>query len=166
VIGVRICRSKYTQLDGERARRVGGRWNSLGVPVVYMASSLSLSILEILVNLGRIRDLDDYILLTAEFDQDLITDIDDQEFPTVPDGSKSQLYDLYGIPRARTQRLGDDWVQDPHRGILSVPSAVLPGRLEPAPKERIYVFSPRLIEAGRVVLRTRQSFRFDPRLNR
>jgi hypothetical protein len=122
--------------------------------------------LEILVNLGHIRDLDDYILLTAEFDQDLITDIDDQEFPTVPDGPKSQLYDLYGIPRARTQRIGDDWVQDPNRGILSIPSAVLPGRLEPGPKERIFVFSPRLTEDGRVVSRARQSFRFDPRLGR
>jgi RES domain-containing protein len=76
VIGVRVCRSKYAELDGEGARRVGGRWNSPGVAAVYMASSLSLAVLEVLANLGSVRHLDDYLFVVAEFGDDLISDID------------------------------------------------------------------------------------------
>ena len=40
-------------MDGEGARRVGGRWNSPGRCVVYMAQSVSLAVLENLVHMGR-----------------------------------------------------------------------------------------------------------------
>ena len=42
----RVCRSIYARLDGEGARRLGGRWNSPERVVVYMADSISLAVLE------------------------------------------------------------------------------------------------------------------------
>ena len=42
----RLCRSSYPAYDGEGARRVGGRWNSRGVRVLYMSENRSLAVLE------------------------------------------------------------------------------------------------------------------------
>jgi len=48
----RLCRSSYPAYDGEGARRVGGRWNSKGVRVLYMSENRSLAVLEVLVHLS------------------------------------------------------------------------------------------------------------------
>ncbi|HXB69720.1 MAG TPA: RES family NAD+ phosphorylase [Candidatus Acidoferrales bacterium] len=42
----RVCRSIHARLDGVGAMRAGGRWNSPGKRVVYMAESISLAVLE------------------------------------------------------------------------------------------------------------------------
>lgn len=49
----RVCRSIHVRLDGEGAKRVGGRWNSPGRAVVYMAQSISLAVLENLVHMSK-----------------------------------------------------------------------------------------------------------------
>jgi RES domain-containing protein len=49
----RVCRARHARLDGEGARRVGGRWNSAGRAVVYMAESIALAVLENLVHMKR-----------------------------------------------------------------------------------------------------------------
>ncbi len=49
----RVCRRIWPRLDGEGAKRVGGRWNTPGRPVVYMAESIALAILENLVHLSK-----------------------------------------------------------------------------------------------------------------
>src|SRR3954471_12928197 len=46
----RLARRAYAALDGEGARRAGGRWNSPGLPAVYTSSALSLCVLELLVH--------------------------------------------------------------------------------------------------------------------
>lgn len=48
----RVCRARYARLDGEGAKRVGGRWNSPG-RAVYMAERIALAVLENLVHLSR-----------------------------------------------------------------------------------------------------------------
>jgi RES domain-containing protein len=51
----RVCRARYARLDGEGARLVGGRWNSPGSAVVYMAERVALAVLENLVHMIRRR---------------------------------------------------------------------------------------------------------------
>ena len=46
----RICRGGSRRLDGEGARLYGGRWNSEGVPVVCLSTSLALAAMEYLVH--------------------------------------------------------------------------------------------------------------------
>jgi RES domain-containing protein len=60
----RICKAKYSDLDGEGARLYGGRWNNAGIAIVYTASSLALAILETRVHLRRLPV--DYVRLTIE----------------------------------------------------------------------------------------------------
>ena len=50
----RVCRWIYANLNGEGARRVGGRWNSQGRPVVYMGQTVALAVLENLVHPPKI----------------------------------------------------------------------------------------------------------------
>ncbi|HEV2122738.1 MAG TPA: RES domain-containing protein, partial [Chloroflexota bacterium] len=61
----RILKAKYREqpLSGEGARRVGGRWNHRGVPLVYLAESIALATLEILVHLQDTETLPKYALV-------------------------------------------------------------------------------------------------------
>src|SRR5690606_13751278 len=48
----RLSKFNYADdLSGTGARLYGARWNSIGVPMVYFASSRSLALLEVLVHL-------------------------------------------------------------------------------------------------------------------
>ena len=40
----RVCRARYARLDGTGAQLAGGRWNSPGRAVVYMAESIALAV--------------------------------------------------------------------------------------------------------------------------
>src|SRR5271169_3442797 len=57
--------SNLRRLDGDGARRVGGRSNSPGQPVVYMAQSVALAVLENLVHMSRQDYPTGYVVVTA-----------------------------------------------------------------------------------------------------
>jgi RES domain-containing protein len=61
----RVCRARYARLDGEGARLVGGRWNSPGRAVAYMAESVVLAILENLVHMPRQDFRSGYVCVAA-----------------------------------------------------------------------------------------------------
>jgi RES domain-containing protein len=65
MIGWRLCRRPHADLDGEGARPFGGRWNSSGRPVVYLAEHPALATLEVRVHLDLPLDLlpADYVLV-------------------------------------------------------------------------------------------------------
>jgi len=50
VLAWRICRRAHRALDGEGARRYGGRWNTAGRPVIYASTNRALAVLELLVH--------------------------------------------------------------------------------------------------------------------
>ncbi len=104
----RLCRERFADLIGEGARLHGGRWNSPGRPLLYMASSAALALLEVRVHLDLPPELlpDDYVLLTI--------DLDDLPFEDVP------------AAPAASQALGDDWLREQRTPVLRVPSAILP----------------------------------------
>jgi RES domain-containing protein len=49
----RIIKAQHAHraFDGEGARLAGGRWNKIGIPMIYTADSLALAALEIMVHL-------------------------------------------------------------------------------------------------------------------
>lgn len=74
----RITSRKYAHaaFTGEGAARNPGRWNRLSVPVVYLAGSLSVGILEILVYVNDRALLSAFVSFEVELPDSLIETVD------------------------------------------------------------------------------------------
>jgi RES domain-containing protein len=73
-----VCRSIYVRLDGEDARRVGGRWNSIGHSVAYMAESIALAVLGNLVHMTRQDFPRGYVVVAASIPDQIKMLTDDE----------------------------------------------------------------------------------------
>lgn len=115
----RIVKTKHlsTAWSGTGAQLYGGRWNPPGKPVVYLATSISLAILEIMVHLQSSLLLQSYTLLSIE--------IPDEMLPQV---ERAQLQDDWKDPSPpdSTQSLGEAWLQAETSVGLRVPSVIVP----------------------------------------
>lgn len=147
----RLTKTKYLKnaWDGEGAKRTGGRWNSVGVPVVYTSATLSLVLVEVLVHLPA-GLLPAYSALPIEFEESLFTTVDPDELPANWKGYP---------PPAETRAIGDRWVKDAGSALLRVPSVVVPS-------ESNYVVNPLHPAFERVRVGAAVAFPFDARLRR
>lgn len=147
----RICQEKWAAnaFDGEGARRYGGRWNAKGTSVIYLASSVALAEMEILVNLDDPRALHDrYAVIPVDFSEDLVESIDPKQLPddwTHGDGHHA------------TMRLGTEWAMARRSLVLRVPSV-------PVPFEVNYVVNPLHPDFSKLVIGIALSLQFDERL--
>lgn len=142
----RLSEAKHAPgLDGEGARLWGGRWNSVGLPVVYASDSLALAALEVLVHLPRIErrrdELPPYLAIGLEIPDALIAD------PLFP----------AGIPSDESPALGDAWIASQSSLALIVPSRVIP-------VERTVLLNPRHPAMAGVRVAVTEPFVFDDRL--
>ncbi|HLC01449.1 MAG TPA: RES family NAD+ phosphorylase [Anaerolineales bacterium] len=148
----RIVKTKYLggAFSGEGAARTGGRWNSVGTRMVYTASSASLALLEVLVNLGSDAPLRGYSLIELAIDEVLINEVTPSELPR----------DWRRIPPPMpAQILGDTWVREMRSAVLAVPSAVVP-------HEHNYLLNPQHADFPRIRIGDPSSFPIDERLAR
>jgi len=103
--------------SGVGAETYGGRFNSPGNKVVYTAGSLSLGILELVLQGNKKERLHGLVYATASFDSELVNTIDVGDLPdnwdARPATSESQLF-------------GDGWIQAQESVVLRVPSVVVP----------------------------------------
>jgi RES domain-containing protein len=136
----RLARESLAQLDGEGARLYGGRWNSPGRAMVYMADSASLAVLEVWVHLDLPFDLlpADYSLMAFE-----LTNTRIEEAP------QQALVD----PR----KFGDAWLATARSPILRVPSFIVP-------EETNLLINPLHPISARITLLSKRPFSFDQRL--
>ena len=99
----RIVKAKHANsaFDGEGARIAGGRWNRIGIPMIYTADSLALAVLEITVHLIK-EDLlqKRYVHISVQFDSTLVTSLDLAEIPDDWDSLP---------PSESTQNMGTQW---------------------------------------------------------
>lgn len=135
----RLCRAPFADLSGEGARRHGGRWNSPGLPMVYLAEHPALAVLEVRVHLDLPLELvpEDYVTLRV----------------ALPDEPPEVVRDWPQEPR----RLGDAWLRQGRSAVLRVPSIV-------APEASNLLLNPRHPRAAEAVVLAQAPFRFDPRL--
>jgi RES domain-containing protein len=115
----RLTKARYsdTAFSGEGARLYGGRWSPPGLPVVYLADSLPLAVLEVLVHLERQSVLDSYAYFEVAFADDLLLVLDDSDLPE----------DWRSDPEPLSPaEIGAAWVREQASLLLRVPSAVVP----------------------------------------
>jgi RES domain-containing protein len=149
----RLARAPFAVLDGEGARLAGGRWNSIGVPVVYTSAHLSLAILETLVHAVDPSLLpDDLISLEIEIDASLIA-------PRVDPATLAADW-FTSMSSPECIRIGNDWARSGAHLALPVPSAIVPS-------ETNVLLNPRHAAMGSAVtVAQRRTFSIDPRLLR
>lgn len=137
-----------TAFDGEGARLCGGRWNSVGVSMVYASEHQSLAALEIRVHIDRTRMGRRYKCFAFQFDESLMEVFRIAALP------KDWMQEP---PPPALQQLGDDWVKSGASVILAVPSVVIP-------KELDYLINPKHPGFARLKIEKPTDFAFDQRL--
>ncbi len=137
-----------TAFDGEGARRVGGRWNSVGVPAVYVSEHLSTAVLEILVHADPSDLVAPFVAIAIELPDDVLQ--------RVPVGTLPPDWRDTPTP-VTSQAFGDTWLLAATALGLIVPSAVIPECVN-------VIINPRHPAMTRMKELRRMPFSFDPRL--
>jgi RES domain-containing protein len=145
VVFWRIARAKYDKVadafSGAGAAQYPGRWNGVGVPVVYAACSIALGVLELLVHAKSRAALDErFVLFKGLADPDLVFK------PDLP----------AKLLKSESRRIGNEWVRRSNYPILEVPSIIT--------GEPNYVLSPNHSAFGKIEIGGSELFRFDPRI--
>lgn len=140
--------ARGTAFSGDGARRNAGRWNSLGIPVVYTASHRSLAMLEILVHLRGKGPLPAYITFPIGFDESLVEHVG---LATLAAGWDAEP------ASASSQAVGDNWAREARSAVLAVPSAVVPEEIN-------YLLNPNHAQFSTIAIGDPSLCRFDPRL--
>jgi RES domain-containing protein len=138
MIAWRLCRRPYADLTGDGARLFGGRWNSPGRPVVYLAEHPALAALEVRVHLDLPFELlpADYVLMCVVV-QDAAVEVATAATDTVA--------------------AGDAWLAKAACAALRVASVLVPHSWN-------VLLNPRHSDAAAAAIREVEPFRFDPRL--
>ncbi|MGI0119632.1 RES family NAD+ phosphorylase [Zooshikella sp. RANM57] len=142
------AKTPHEMLSGEGAYLFGGRWNSKGTRVVYLAESLALASMELLVHLKQSDILKRYHKLPVSFDSSLVMDLDTDSLP-----SNWQSYEM----EPETQATGDYWVQNKLSLLLKVPSVIIP-------EESNYLLNPEHPDFDKLQIGKIVKFEFDSRL--
>lgn len=142
-----FARAPDGMLSGEGARLYGGRWNSPGRAAVYLADSLALAGMELLVHLENTAVLRTYRKMPVYIPEELVMHIEPGELPP---GWETES-------RTFTRAIGDRWLAERQSAVLQTPSAVIAG-------ESNFIVNPNhrdfpAIETGPIT-----DFRYDPRL--
>ena len=116
MIVYRISNARYSDdISGAGAKLMGGRWNSKGIPVLYMSEYISLAVLEMLVN-TNFKDFDialDLMYINIP-NQVKVTSIEVKSL-------KINWKDDFEY----TRYIGDEILKQKEVALIKVPSAVI-----------------------------------------
>ena len=116
-----------TDLKGEGARLFGGRWNHIGTPCLYTASSRALSVLEYSVNVNLALILRNLVITTIEIPEEEIHELKISQLPG----------DWKDAPApSSTKDFGNKLLNKMKHLVIQVPSTVIP-------EEFNYLINPR-----------------------
>jgi len=141
--------SNYADLKGAGGIKTPGRWHNKGIPVVYMAESPALAMLEVLVHFELdINEVpDNYQLLEVEYSER--KGISRLSLDALPDGWQENV--------ALTRAIGDEWLSGLKGVLLRVPSSIVPHGFN-------YLFNPRHQQASEARIVSAQLHPYDARL--
>jgi RES domain-containing protein len=147
----RLSKKRYAEaaFTGRGPEIFGGRWNPVGVPVVYSSLSLSLAVLEVFVHMTAEDDPEEYVSVEVDvgINESASERVDVSRLPN----------DWRQVQHPALQRLGAEWAQSMRSLVLLVPSVVVEG-------EWNAVINPRHRDAKKMVMQTPRPFRFDERM--
>lgn len=146
----RICHQRHrdSAFTGEGARLFGARFNSEGIDAVYTSGSLSLSLLEVLVQTNDRSYLQYCVIFRADIPASII-DVAEKE--DLPDGWDK-------IPHGHaSQQFGDRWIRSGTSPVLRIPSVVVP-------VEYNYVLNPNHSDFEHIQVTQYKDAVIDPRL--
>ena len=148
----RLTRPEYAdQLDGEGAGIAGGRWNSRGLRALYTSAHLSLSVLEVYVNIppGLRDDLPTLRAIQVSVPDDAgMQRVTREEFAALMESAD---------PISASRMIGDDWIGKNSDLVLEVPSVLIS-------EETNLILNPAHARMRDVAILSTRSFHFDPRL--
>lgn len=146
----RITSAEYQDeaFTGKGAKQYGGRFNSIGTPVVYTADSLALATLELLANTNKRSRLAGHVCIPVSFEEKQVLVRDREE---LPDGWDARPYGPV------SQQVGDRWIRSEESLILRVPSVVMP-------REHNYLINPNHPNVGSPEIGEPEPLNPDPRL--
>lgn len=137
-------------LSGAGAKASGGRWNSVGVPMVYTASSIALAALETIVHVGAgLFPMNRYVIEIeipdAEFARRKIAQ--PKDLPAAWDSNPASY---------KTAEYGDAWIRAGRELALAVPSVIVP-------LEKNFLLNPAYAGMSRVKAKNLGRYVYDPR---
>ena len=145
----RIAECNYVNdLTGTGARLFGGRWNSEGHSMVYLASSRALAALEALVHLPPLLLPDNFCFAELEIPDKNIFTLDIKTLP--------QNWAAISPP-AGLKQIGNQFLKETKHLMMKVPSSVVP-------EEFNYLLNPFHPDITKVKIRSIHPFNFDNRL--
>lgn len=147
----RLTKTRHlaTAWSGYGAEQAGGRWNSIGVAMVYVSESASLTMLETLVHLHAANIMDAFTLLSIDVPDNEILEADMSKLP-------ANWADEIAPPELALY--GDAWFDAKSSIALRVPSAL-------SPVEYNFLLNPEHPDFYALMLKAKAiPFQFDTRL--
>ncbi len=149
MIVYRLSKAKYGKdLSGKGAEIAGGRWNNIGVALLYTGENRALCTAEIAVHIPLGITPKDYVLITIELPDAKIEEIEGSKLPRRWHSSP---------PHPFTKSYGDEFSARNDALILKVPSAVVQGEFN-------FLVNPNHKKAKEIKILKIEPFRFDKRL--
>ena len=148
----RIGRAQFvSDLDGRGFEITGGRWNNVGISMIYCSSSYCASFMERFVHGGVTLNASDIVATQLLIPPEVsIQTIYEESLP------RDWRNRFFGGP-SHTSAIGSEWVQSKTSCVLSVPSTVMP-------YERVLLLNPLHPEIKKVKVGLSEAVFFDPRL--
>ncbi|MBW1797127.1 MAG: RES domain-containing protein [Deltaproteobacteria bacterium] len=148
----RIIKAKHqdSAFNGDGARLYGGRWNTKGVPMVYVAESLALASLEIIIHLPADELLKKFVRIPVKFSPKLVSEVD---MVSLPAGWVSDPAPAF------TKLVGNRWIKNQESVVLKVPSAIIP-------EEFNYLINPLHPDYKKLSIGSPVAYFFDHRLKK
>jgi len=148
MIVYRFAHRKFAnELSGTGARLKGGRWNPVGLPVIYTSESISLALLEVLANALTLEELQMIRLMEIEI-------------PTAAEYHDVKLQSLkkdWYLDVDYTQWMGQEILKTKKSLLFRCPSAIIHN-------EHNYLINPLHPDFKKIKLNNSTDFYFDERL--
>ena len=141
-----------SDLSGQGAAKIGGRWNSVGHAVVYTSRSAALAYLESLAHLGRQVPRNRFLIRMAVPDRvwDLALWAKEKDLP------RTWRADPVGISSAQ---FGDKWLISGKSALLCLPSVIVP-------EDTNVLINPVHADVKSIIGKVERQLLYDPRVLR